>query len=357
MKALIEKLIAAIPLFVRQLIDLLRAPREFVEKIDLDSDDALKDALVFLAISFALVFIAEIPLLPQKQSKEILFGVSAVLAAISFAVSVVLLLVSWKIVGGELTFKKFITVTSYFTGVSSLLLLIFTLLGFGIFNGIDPENAQLLRNDGYADPVDLMKSAGYRVLWVLIGLGFMVTFLWAFRIWRTYRELNRASRTRSTIAFVIFLLLSPVPIALQFGMAASLSGATPPTFPAELVGRWELTRNSRSDEVAVHSAMTFNFDPRGYYVNLISQGTTNGKCYRMISESSYGHATVSGSNMTLHVEKHTETTDDTCNNKKSEFAKDPLNEVYQYAIRRSPEGQQLCLTGKMGEACLSAKQQ
>jgi hypothetical protein len=58
------------------MIELLRNPREFIEKIDLDSDDALKEALMFLAISFALVFIAEIPLLPQKQSTEILFGVS-----------------------------------------------------------------------------------------------------------------------------------------------------------------------------------------------------------------------------------------------------------------------------------------
>ena len=357
MKELVEKLIAAIPAYAKQLIELLRDPREFIEKIDLDSDDALKEALTFLAISFALVFIAEIPLLPQKQNKEILFGISAVLAAVSFAVIVALLLVSWKIVGGKLTFKKSVTVTSYLTGVSSLLLLVFTLLGFGIFNGIDPENAQLLRNDGYVDPIDLMKSTGYKAVWLLIGLGLIVAFIWVFRIWSVYRELNGVSRMRSAIAFVIFLLLSPVAIALQFGMAASFSGATPPPFPAELVGRWELTRNSRSNDAAVHNAMMFNFDPQGYYVNLISKGTTNGKCYVMINEGSYGHATVSGSNLTLHVEKHTETTDDTCNSKKSEFSKDTINEVYQYAIRQTPDGQQLCLTGKLGEACMSPKKQ
>ena len=35
MKELIEKLIAAIPAYVRQMIELLRNPREFIEKIDL----------------------------------------------------------------------------------------------------------------------------------------------------------------------------------------------------------------------------------------------------------------------------------------------------------------------------------
>jgi hypothetical protein len=265
--------------------------------------------------------------------------------------------VSWKIVGGKLTFKKFITVSSYFTGVSSLLLLIFTLLGLGIFNGIDPENAQLLRNDGWVDPVDLMKSAGYRVMWIVVGLGFVVAFIWIFRIWRTYRDLNQVSRGRSAIAFVIFMVLSPVAIALQFGMAAALSGATPPAFPAELVGQWELTRDSRSNDVGVHNAMMFNFDPKGYYFNLITKGTTNGRCYVLITDGNYGHATVSGPTLTLHVNKHTETTDDKCNGTKSDFAKDTTNEVYQYAIRQSPDGQQLCLTGKLGEACMSPKKQ
>ena len=38
MKELIEKLIAAIPAHVRQMIELLRNPRKFIEKIDLDSE-------------------------------------------------------------------------------------------------------------------------------------------------------------------------------------------------------------------------------------------------------------------------------------------------------------------------------
>jgi hypothetical protein len=138
----------------------------------------------------------------------------------------------------------------------------------GFFNGLDPENTQLLRNDGYADPVDFMKSTGYKALWLLMGLGFVVALIWILQIWRTYRESSMGvSPGRSAIAFVIFALLSPVAIALQFSMAASLSGAWPPSFPAELVGQWELTRDSRSNDVAAYNAMVFNFDPKGYYLN------------------------------------------------------------------------------------------
>ena len=357
MKELVEKLIAAIPVYVKRLIELLRDPRGFVGKIDLDSEDALKEALTFLAISFGLAFIAQIPLLPEKQNKEIMFGVAAVLAAVAFLMSVLSLVVSWKIVGGKLTFKKFIIVSSYFSGVSTLLSLVFALIGLGVFKGLDPETAQQVLSGAYSDPVDLIKSTGYRAFWVVFGVGFVLVLVWVFRIWRTYRELNQVSKTRSAIAFVIFLLLSPVAIALQFGMAAGLSATAAPHFPAELVGLWEVRRDSTANAMGIHNAMTVNFNSMGYYFMLISKGTTNGKCYVMISDGSNGHATVSGSNLTLHVQKHTESTDDTCNGTKSEFAKDTTNEVFQYQLRQSPEGQQLCLIGKLGEACMSPKKQ
>jgi hypothetical protein len=357
MKELIDKLIAAIPVYVRQMIELLRNPREFIGQIDLESDDAVKEALTFLAISFGLAFIAQIPLLPEKQNKEVLFGAAAVMAALSFAVSILLLLVSWKVVGGKMTFKKFITVTSYFSGVSTLLLLIFTLLGQGLFSGIDPESARQGAAGGYMDPVDLMKSAGYQAFLLLFAVGFVVVFIWIFRIWGTYRELNQVSKVRSIIAFVVYMLLSPLAIGLQMLMAQNLLGVTPPPFPAELAGQWEITRGSRSSDVAVNNLMTYTFTPKGYYTVLVSKAATNGRCNVTINNVSYGHATVSGSTLTLHVAKHTETNTDTCNSKKSEFVKDSTNEVYQYAIRQSPDGQQLCLTGKLGEACLSPKKQ
>src|SRR5215469_9449443 len=41
-----------------------------------------------------------------------------------------------------------------------------------------------VRNDGYADPVDLMKSTGCKALWLVMGLGFGVAFIPIFPIWR-----------------------------------------------------------------------------------------------------------------------------------------------------------------------------
>ncbi len=359
MKDLIAKLLAAIPAYVRQMIDLLRDPRAFVEKLDLDSDSVLQDALTFLAISFGLTFIAEIPLLPDKQNKEIMFGIAAVQAALGFVVSVVLLDLSWRIVRGKLSFKKFVIVTCYFTGVSTLLFLMLALVAWGVFNSLDPLNAALMRNGTQPDPVDLMRSAGFHAFWILLALGLVATFIWIFRIWGAYRDLNQTSKARSAVAFTIYMLLSPLILGLQVLMGSSMYTAAPTPFPAELVGQWELTKENRTGEIATHHAVSFKFDPNGYYMTLDTLGTTNGHCYTMVNNGSYGHATVVGSALTLHVQKHTETTDNNCNGTKSETAKELINDVYQFSIRPNPEaeGQQLCLMGHFGETCLNPKKQ
>jgi hypothetical protein len=178
MKELIDKLLVAIPAYARQMIDLLRNPREFVKKLDLDS--VLPDVLTFLAISFGLAFIAQLPMLSGKPNKEVMFGVSAIQAALAFAVSVAFLAAAWKIVGGKLSLKKFLIVTCYFSGVSTLLFLMVTLIAWAVFPSLDPALPQQMLRGVMPDPVDLMKSTGYKAFWALFAVGFAATFVWIF---------------------------------------------------------------------------------------------------------------------------------------------------------------------------------
>jgi len=310
---------------------------------------------LFLAISFGLAFIAQIPLLPEKQDKQMMFGFAAVMAAVSFVVSVALLLLSWRIVGGKLSFRKFLTVTCYFSGVSTLLFLAITLVAVGVFKSVDPENARLMFGGGMPDPVDLSHSGGFMAMCAVFVVGFVLVFMWIFRIWRTYRDLNQVSRMRSAVAFVIYLTLSPLALGLQGFMGSSLSTAAPTPFPAELVGQWEVQQNKQAEDGAVHYSILYRFDGKGYYLALMTKGTTNGQCYTMVSDGNYGHATVSSNTITLHLQKHTESTTNTCNGQKTEVDKELDNQVFQYALRQTGQGQQLCLSGKFGETCLSPK--
>ena len=52
------------------------------------------------------------------------------------------------------------------------------------------------------------------------------------------------------------------------------------------------------------------------------------------------------------LEKHTESTDNTCNGTKLEAPKELDNVVYQYVLRQNHDGQELCLNGRFGETCL-----
>lgn len=102
---------------------LLLGPKTALLQHDLESDRSLQRAMTFLAISFAIAFIAQIPFLPDGHSIELTFGILAIQSALAFALNVVLAIVVWKIVGGKLLWKKVVVVTCYFSGVSTILFL------------------------------------------------------------------------------------------------------------------------------------------------------------------------------------------------------------------------------------------
>jgi len=352
MKDLIDKLLAAIPAYARQMIELLRNPREFIRKLDLDSDSAQQDALTFLAISFGLAFIAQIPLLPGKANPGILFGASAVIAGLAFVVEVALLALSWKIVGGRLSFKKFLIVNCYFTSVSSLLFLMVELVAFGVCQVLDPATAHAVFHGPMPDPVDALRSEGVKALFLVLALGIVAVFVWIFFIWRAYRELNRVSKFRSAVAFVLFLVFSSIVLALQLLMGASLSPTTETPFPTELVGVWETPPPQGPSFPLYPTGVAYSFDPQGYYHSIDSKAVSNGHCVTTTVDMEWGHASVKGSMLTLHPFSRTESIDGSCPGKKTEAAKNLTNEEFQFAIRQSPEGQQLCLMGRYGENCL-----
>ncbi|HVO59999.1 MAG TPA: hypothetical protein VMT53_03640 [Terriglobales bacterium] len=355
MNELIGKLLAAIPAYARQLIQLLRSPREFIRKLELDSDSALQDALTFLAVSFALAFIAQIPLLPGKANPGILFGASAVIAGLAFLAEVALLALSWKVVGGRLPFRKFLIVNSYFTGFSSLMFLMAELIAIGVCQVLDPAITHAVFYGPMPDPVDAVRSEGVKALFLVLALGIVAVYVWAFVVWRSYRELNRVSKFRSAIAFVVFLGFSPMVLALQLLMGASLSPTTVTPFPTELVGVWETPPPAGPFFPLFPVGAAYSFDSQGYYDSVDSKAVSNGDCVTTTVDTEWGHATVEGSTLTLHPFRGSESIDGSCPGKRTEAIKNLTNVEFRFTLRQSSEGQQLCLMGRYGERCLTPR--
>jgi hypothetical protein len=362
MKDLISKLLALLPAYASQLIDLVSDPKKFVANKNLASVTAINEALVFLGISIALAFVAQIPLLPEKQDKELMFLALAVQSALAFAMNIAILVLSWKIVGGQVGWKHFIAVTCYFSSVSTLLFLAFYLLAFGAFNVLDPVHSKQLLTGSAMDWSELVGSLGAKVGLIILGGGFIAMYAWIFYVWGAYRQLNRLSKLRSGMAFAIFVTLSPFPLLAEGLMAAStvpVNQAQTPTLPASLVGGWQTTRKTRSDGVTTVESIRYKFFENGGYFRVSVTGSTDGRCTKQVSQEAFGRMAVEGSTLVFTPSKSTESTKEGCSEKKSESSR-PLElnkEADQYQIRQQTSGQELCLAGRQGELCLTPDQQ
>ena len=355
MKELIDKLLAEIPAYARRFVDLITAPKRYVAHTDQNSETALQDAFTFLAVTFGLSYLVQLPLIAQSQNKQVLFGVSAVLTAMGFMLSVLALALSWKLVGGRVALRNIVIYSCYFGSISTVISLACTLVGVAIFKGFDPALASQVFGGEATDAVDLLKSAGYLWFLTLLGIGLLLVFVWLFSVWGAYRELTGVSKLRSGIAYVIFVVLGLVSWLLQILMAGSMASATKAVFPASLVGEWETHSSSQSNGNDLGEIVNYHFDTTGNYYIVATKGTNNGRCLNFVADNSYGHATVEGSSLTLHVQQHKQIVEDGCSGGKSETPRALENQVYQFSLQQRPEGQRLCLSGRFGEICLAPK--
>ena len=357
MKDLIAKMLAALPAYARQLIELLSAPKNFVKNKNLDSPTAITQALTFFAISFALAAIAQIPFLPQVHDKEVIIGVLAIVSGFGLALNVAILALSWKIVGGKLAWKKYLVSSCYVGSVSSLLFLGVFLLAAGIFSSLDPV---LYKQVSAGVVVDLDDwSASYKAYLIILGVGFLAVYIWILGVWGAYRKLNQLSRWRSVVAFAIFFVLSLPTLLIQMFMGGSLFSFQPAQepLPAELVGTWERIHETSSDGVFSSEAIVYRFLPEGAYLQLQLKSSMNGQCLKTTQHGASGRVTIKGTTLSLTSKSRNETIDEGCSGKRSESPWEEYKtvEVYQYQIHKSAKGWELCLNGRFGEVCLTPK--
>jgi hypothetical protein len=363
-KELIEKLVGALPFFGRRLVALLPAPKSAVLALDLESDSALEEAFTFLAVSFGIAFLAQIPFFFDKENKELLFGILAVQSALAFALNVLLAVLAWKVVGGKLKWRKVVAATCYLSGVSTLLFLFFSLVGAGAFKVLDGVGYQQVMSGNVADAAGMMASGGFRIFAFCIGFGLVATYVWIFVVWGAYRELMQVSKGRSAVALILFVLFSPVLFLVQMAMSATVAQSGGPAMPDDLVGEWQLVQ--QSDSGGVHSArsMLYTFSPprwkmmrAGEYFLTDIHGSANGKCLISTMKQEFGQVSVQGSTMDLMPARRTETKKDQCAGVTVEAATDLSKTEYHYKINQEASGWTLCLNDRFGQTCLTPKKQ
>jgi hypothetical protein len=360
MQELIKKLLAALPLYCRQMLALLSGPRTAILQQDLDSDSALEQALTFIAVSFGIAYIGQIPLLPGGHSTAETFGILAVGLAFAFGLNVILVILAWRIVGGRLAGKKILIVTCYFCGVSTILCLAISLLALGTFKVMDPSLYQQYLSGTFDDPSNSLKNGGYVAFLVLMGIAVVVVYAWIFWIWGAYRQLMQLSRMRSGIAFFLFTTFSPLLFLVQFLMTAPiLMPRTTPPMPDDLKGRWQSTGPTDAIGIIGNGNVTYNFYapwlriiPNGEYKMEAYErhAVSNATCTVDVLRTEWGWATAHDSNLVLSPFYGGQTTADHCAGTNVYAPTKPATAKYQYQIIQAPSGWTLHLSNRLGGA-------
>lgn len=229
MKEILEKLIGLVPAYFETLFSLLTGPKRFIAERLTQDESAMKEALVFLAVSFALGWILKLPMVrgdPLLQlGAEGAFVLSYVLA---YGLALHL---AWRIAGGRSSLQKVLTIHFYFAGVFLLLMTLLFLGMMGTIRAIDAALFKELHDAAHggdlagflmANRDRLLESAAYRMslLVQLAGLGAMLA--WVVAGWGAYRELNCLSRWHSIGAGLLFLAFCLPVTALVFVVANAL---------------------------------------------------------------------------------------------------------------------------------------
>jgi hypothetical protein len=145
MKDLIEKIIGYMPQYATDFGRLLLGPNNFIEQRNSDSDNDFADALLFVALSLCLATIMSSPALPEEKDVWCSLASRGTRLFLGLFLVAISLRISWFLVGGTATIRRFVTSYAYLSGPFIVLMTAIELFGAGVFKVLDPELYQQLR--------------------------------------------------------------------------------------------------------------------------------------------------------------------------------------------------------------------
>jgi hypothetical protein len=350
LKDLLDPVLKLLPAYASQLVALLSAPKRLLAERDLAADRAMADALVFLGLSLLAVFVAQLPLMTDQKDLLTAFAPRAVITFLSFILSVGVLQLCWRIVGGAAPFRSMFVIACYVYGFAGLLFLVFALAADGSFRLLDATGYRQLQKG----ELESFTGAGFLTYASLMGLGVAVSSVWVFVAWGAFRRINAVSRAKSALALVLANSLGLVAVA----MSALMGGVFQPVkdqdaadaLPPEIVGHWI----GRVKEGTTLKFDDYNFRATGWFSFVSAIGSVENNCIVKQSVVGWGRARYDGTRLRLAPHERNQTFDDSCSGKHTEEPLGADEEIYHYRMDSQPSGWSLCLDGRAETKCLLA---
>lgn len=199
--------LAQIPQYFLDLVEVTTHPKSFLRRKRGGGPDMTNKACIFYGVTLLIATIFMIPALPKTESFERNLLLAAVFQGLMLLMLLIVIRIAWKLVGGQASIRQLFVCTAYLSGPTTFVLLMFFSIGDVLF--------RFAETDGQA-----VSTAPAMV-------GAALAFVWATLGWGAYRTVNRVSRLRSAVAYLLSAILS-MPVLL-IGIILSGNIIFPPT--------------------------------------------------------------------------------------------------------------------------------
>lgn len=193
MNDFVKLALAQIPQYFIDLVEVTTHPKSFLRRKRGTGPDAVNKACVFYGVTLLIATIFLVPALPKNDGFELNLLMTAALQGLMLLMSLIVIRIAWKLVGGQATIRQLFVCTAYLSGPTTFVLLMFFIIGDVLFRFADTDG-QAISN-------------------ATAMIGAALAFVWATLGWGAYRTVNRVSRVRSALAYLLAAILS-MPVLL-----------------------------------------------------------------------------------------------------------------------------------------------
>jgi hypothetical protein len=230
MNEFFEKVWAAIPKFLEDLIGLCSNPREWLLN-QTKEENSLGKATAFAALALTISYLIFLPPFLQYEKLVKFFPNIITFYGIEIAISSIVILIAWKLVGCRSRFKNFLIINCYATGVSYLINSFFSKIALGVWKSFDPNslnfmfsevshfesfplsnfnrivsspNTDILR---FSEGLKLfMHSTTFLAVGSIMAFSLIIGLVWFWTYWKSFQDLTGANNTKSILALLIFFV-------------------------------------------------------------------------------------------------------------------------------------------------------
>jgi hypothetical protein len=212
LKDLITALLKQISGYLPLLFAVIARPRQNIPTLLTGRKEPLQDALLFCAITIAISFILQAPLLNEGHDFTTTSVVLMTFKVIEMLIFNAALLFMFKLIGGTGSFEQTFVASLYVISPAVLFSIIPYLAMLGIISGFDPILAEEWRLTGKLSEATTQamveKNMGVSFVFVLLVVIQIVLVVgWFLYCWPVYTRLHGLGRVKAILSYLLAFIL------------------------------------------------------------------------------------------------------------------------------------------------------